>query len=278
MQHGDSFIHIKITDICDHERTSRRGVASCPNFEVRRYLGYGQSLCVKHDQEAREERKEEADLLRNIARLDAEIEKAASFTVWLRRNERALLAERLATLRRKALLDRYRNVMNQLNEHPPVHMRLRQVRRELERERQPTWAGRHPRALRSPAEEAELEREREREESRRRIIEERDEHRKGVERARRARREVQLRHAEQREAVRRVAEEREAKTREEERREWARVDAPRTAELLLGYDAEDTVFAFGMITDWLLDYLSLGVSPWANRSNWSCYYIVIRRD
>ncbi|RYO90125.1 hypothetical protein DL762_002850 [Monosporascus cannonballus] len=224
-------------DTCDHERTSRRGVAACPNLEVRRYLGYGQSLCVKHDQEAREERKEEADLLGNIARLDAEIEKAGSFTVWLRRNERTLLTERLATLRRKALLDRYRNVMNQLNEHPPVHVRLRQVRRELERERQPTWAGRHPRALRPRAEEAELEREREREESQRRIIEERYDHRKGVERARRARREAQLRQAEQREA----------KEREEERREWARVDAPRTAELLLGYGAEDTVYTFGMI-------------------------------
>ncbi|RYP65469.1 hypothetical protein DL771_008296 [Monosporascus sp. 5C6A] len=89
---------------------------------------------MKHDQEAREERKEEADLLRNIARLDAGIEKAGPFTVWLWRNERALLTERLATLRRKALLTRYRDVMNRLNGDPPVHMRLQQVRGELGRE------------------------------------------------------------------------------------------------------------------------------------------------
>ncbi|RYP85958.1 hypothetical protein DL770_004971 [Monosporascus sp. CRB-9-2] len=156
---------------------------------------------MKHDQEAREEREEEAGLLRKIARLDAEIETAGRFTVWVRRSERALLTERLATLRRKAVLTRYRNIMNRLNGHPPVHARLQQVRRELERERQPTWAGRHPRALRPRAEEAELEREREREESRRAGVEERDDHRKGVERARRARREAQLRHAEQREAL-----------------------------------------------------------------------------
>ncbi|RYP64841.1 hypothetical protein DL769_006516 [Monosporascus sp. CRB-8-3] len=206
-------------DICDHERTSRRGPAACSNLEIRRYLGYGQSLCIKHDHEAREERKEEADLLRNIACLDAEIEKAGPFTMWLRRGERALLTERLATIRRKALLTRYRNIMNSLNGHQPAHVRLRQVRRELERERQPTWAGRHPQALRPRAEEAELEREREREESRRRRVEERYDHWEGVERTRREQREAQLRHGEQSEALRRAAEEREVKRREEERRE-----------------------------------------------------------
>ncbi|RYP04488.1 hypothetical protein DL764_004427 [Monosporascus ibericus] len=180
-------------DICDHERTSRRGAAACPDLKVRRYLGYGESLCMKHDQEAREERKEEAVLLRKIERLDAVIETAGSFTVWVWRSECALLTERLAILRRKALLTRYRNVTNRLNGHPPVHMRLQQVRRELEREREPTWAGRHPRALRSRSEEAELEGEREREESRQKRVEERDDHRKGAERARHARREAQLR-------------------------------------------------------------------------------------
>ncbi|RYP35234.1 hypothetical protein DL767_003900 [Monosporascus sp. MG133] len=267
MQDSDAFSHIKVDvldcycarcdrndsnctniDICDHERTRRGGAAACPNLEVRRYLGYGESLCMKHDREVREERKEEADLLRNIARLDAQIETAEPFTVWLRRSERALLTERLATLRRKALLTRYRNIMNRLNGHPPAHMRLQQVRRELERERQPTWAGRHPRALRPRAEASELEKEREREESRRTGVKERDDHRKGVERARRAQREAQLRHAEQREVLGRVAEEREAKKREEDQREWARVDTPRKAELLpVGYAAEDTDRLFGMV-------------------------------
>ncbi|RYP42287.1 hypothetical protein DL768_010375 [Monosporascus sp. mg162] len=216
--------------ICDHERTSRRGAAACPNLEVRRFLDTV-SLCMKHDQEAREERKEEAGLQENRALGRGDRDGRAVHSVAA--EERARLADGTTRdLRRKALLTRYRNIMNRLNGHPPVHMRLQQVRRELERERQPTWAGQHPRALRPRAEEAELERERERGESRRAGVEERNDYRKGVERARRARREAQLRHAEQREALGRVAEEREAKKREEDRRECARVDAPRKAELL----------------------------------------------